>query len=65
MQDGISSFLAAAVANAKAEVAFFDTEGRYIFVSDALAATNGLAPPDHIGRTLPTWSRSSRTTSSR
>jgi len=35
-----------------AGLAFLDREGRFIFVSDGLAAMNGLPPEAHLGRTI-------------
>ena len=43
-------FVANAGQNTGAGLAFVDPAGRYLFVSDGLAATNGLPAADHVGR---------------
>ena len=52
MQDAPPEFFAALMSRAGGEVAFFDRDGRYIFVSPALASVNGLSADEHLGRTL-------------
>ena len=52
MQPALSRFLAGLMSRSGGEVACFDLDRRYTFVSDALAKVNGIPAAEHLGRTL-------------
>lgn len=45
-------FVSAVLAQARIGIAFFDTQGRFVYINRVLAEMNGLAPIDHLGRTV-------------
>lgn len=47
-----SAFLAASVQYAPVGVAIWDTDLRFVYINDALAAVNGRSPSEHIGSSL-------------
>lgn len=52
MHPALPRFLATLMSRAGGEVAYFDTAGRCVFVSESLAAVNGIPATSHVGRTV-------------
>ena len=50
LPEDLLSYLASTGAGIGAGIAFLDTEGRFLFVSEGMAAMNGLPASQHIGR---------------